>query len=874
MFFIFVLVNAYSQSVIKGNIKDENGKVAPHVNLILYPKVGNTILAYTETNKLGDFTLVYTSYTDSLRLVITSLGYEKKQIYLINKSIPFLTIGVKTAVNNLKEIVIKDDRPIFQKGDTINYNLKIFADKNDRVIIDVIKNLPGIKVTENGQILYQNKAINKFYVDGKDLLESRYNLATNNLPVNAVDLVQVLENHQPIKMLEGIEESDRAAINIKLNKDAKLKLLGNGNVGLGIKPFLRNNNIALLKFSKSIQYINAVKNNNVGINLDKELNDQNLNLNAILGGGIKYDLLNIVQAATPPINSERFTFNNNTLATSNYLIGLSDIFNLKLNVAYVNDKLTAKSNAVTSIYLPTDTIVINEDQLGSKAFDKLQVGAIIDANTKKIYLKNLLKYQQIWSNESNFISSNNINQKLDNPYTNLVNDLNGIININNNLFAISSYTSYTNLPQQLNVLPGQYNALLNGGLPFDGLLQDASSSTFYSNNSISYGKKINAIYFNNKTGLLLNLQELSNRLSLIEDGITTQATGNFENEIDRNQFKIYNEAAFSYTTKKVNIAVALNINANVLSDKGVGINQHTNEFFFNPNLKFRYNINSFWSNSLNLTIDNDVSYRANPTFILQNYRSLVSSNIPLYKTGNKSVNYSLNYKNIINAVFGNLGITYAHRNSNVLLQTRFDQSLITQTAVLLDNPTTNLNLSANINKYYLGIKTGIDVSVGYGINTSKQIQQTILTDFTNQLMKFGTKINTQISKNFSATHVFEFNQYKNSSENGTINIDYDPIKFLNHSLNFSLFLPKEYSTKLSFEHYYNNANNLAPINYFFADLAFQKSIVKKKLDLSVTLSNIFNTKSYTSYSYSNNYLINANYAIRGRMIMFKAGFQF
>ena len=68
--------------------------------------------------------------------------------------------------------------------------------------------------------------------------------------------------------------------------------------------------------------------------------------------------------------------------------------------------------------------------------------------------------------------------------------------------------------------------------------------------------------------------------------------------------------------------------------------------------------------------------------------------------------------------------------------------------------------------------------------------------------------------------------------------------------------------------------NLDPVNYYFVDAMLQKKILKPKLDFSVTLANIFDVKSYTSYSYSNNYLINSNYSLRGSMLMFKVGFQF
>lgn len=36
-----------------------------------------------------------------------------------------------------------------------------------------------------------------------DLLQGRYGLATNNIPAKAVSVVQVLENYQPVKALQG-----------------------------------------------------------------------------------------------------------------------------------------------------------------------------------------------------------------------------------------------------------------------------------------------------------------------------------------------------------------------------------------------------------------------------------------------------------------------------------------------------------------------------------------------------------------------------------------------------------------------------------------------------------------------------------------------
>jgi hypothetical protein len=51
-------------------------------------------------------------------------------------------------------------------------------------------------VLPDGKILYQGKAINKYYIEGLDLLEGKYNLANDNLPYQEVSQVQILENHQ------------------------------------------------------------------------------------------------------------------------------------------------------------------------------------------------------------------------------------------------------------------------------------------------------------------------------------------------------------------------------------------------------------------------------------------------------------------------------------------------------------------------------------------------------------------------------------------------------------------------------------------------------------------------------------------------------
>ena len=73
-------------------------------------------------------------------------------------------------------------------------------------------------ICSTGQILYQNKEISKFYIEGLDLLQGKYGLATQNVDAEKVASVQIMENHQPLKALKGMEVPDNAAINLKLKQ--------------------------------------------------------------------------------------------------------------------------------------------------------------------------------------------------------------------------------------------------------------------------------------------------------------------------------------------------------------------------------------------------------------------------------------------------------------------------------------------------------------------------------------------------------------------------------------------------------------------------------------------------------------------------------
>ena len=402
-----------AQIVVKGKISDEKQEPIQFISITLSQKNKKIILAYSISDKNGRYSLSLKDQADSLKLSIVTLSYGKKEMIIpaISATIDF---SLLPQTITLKEVKIKTP-PVWQRKDTINYNTSEFKQPQDRVIGDIIARLPGMEVTPGGQIKYNGKPINKFYIEGLDLLEDKYGIANNNIPADAVDKVQVLENHQPIRVLDSVSFSDRAALNIKLKNSAKMRLLGRARLGIGASPLLSEDELTVMMFKKKVQFINTYKYNNAGIDNTRDLNSQNINeyINAIQNGAIKNDLVSLAQPSPPSVAQKRYLFNNAHVLSVNQLVPLNATYQLRINAAFINDFQKQQSFTSTKYYLPTDTISINEINKWHTNLNLLQTDLSLMANTPKFYLKNILKFQGYWSAEkSRLLTTSELNQQL------------------------------------------------------------------------------------------------------------------------------------------------------------------------------------------------------------------------------------------------------------------------------------------------------------------------------------------------------------------------------------------------------------------------------------------------------------------------------
>ena len=139
---------------------------------------------------------------------------------------------VKEENRILREIVVKSQK-LWGNRDTLNYLVSAYTRGKDRSIGDVLQKLPGITIEDNGVIKYQGNPINHFYIENLDMLQGRYNLATQGIKAEDVATVQVLENHEHIRSRKDQTPSERAAINLKLKDKAKGIWSKSANLGAG-----------------------------------------------------------------------------------------------------------------------------------------------------------------------------------------------------------------------------------------------------------------------------------------------------------------------------------------------------------------------------------------------------------------------------------------------------------------------------------------------------------------------------------------------------------------------------------------------------------------------------------------------------------------
>lgn len=144
------------------------------------------------------------------------------------------TDTAKPRIRDLKEVVVESRIPIRMKGDTVEYNASQFKTRDNAVVEDLLKKLPGVKVDQGGNITAQGETVEKVLVDGKEFFGNDPAIATKNLPADMVAKIQVLDKASDQEEFTGIDDGNKVkTINIVTKKNSKKGYFGNISAGIG-----------------------------------------------------------------------------------------------------------------------------------------------------------------------------------------------------------------------------------------------------------------------------------------------------------------------------------------------------------------------------------------------------------------------------------------------------------------------------------------------------------------------------------------------------------------------------------------------------------------------------------------------------------------
>ncbi|MCH5310271.1 MAG: carboxypeptidase regulatory-like domain-containing protein, partial [Prevotella sp.] len=517
-----------AQTKVTGVVVDANGKPLTGVIVQVRNNATNKMVRFGKTDGKGAFSIEAdaNSYLEA-----SMLGFTKQRINNFTDKKPLRIVMQEEAVA-LKEVTVKASK-VREHGDTLTYNVATFADQNDRSIGDVLARIPGFEVNkQSGQIMYEGKPISKFYIEGLDMLGDKYGVATNSLPQVDVGSVQVMRNHQPIRVLEDFTYTDEAAVNIRMKEGAKSRWVTSlsGGAGISHDTGLWRAEAFGLRLKSDFQTMLTYKTNNTGTNISKETTSL-LNFEDMENRG---DYISLASPAVPSLKESRTLFNRSHAATVNTMKRLDESSQINLQLIYNNNRETAQGERRTEYLLPGGNRIVESRKDYLLKDNELYALVKYEKNSERQYLKNSLSGNFTWSRQwLNEYGADNYHQYARKPEYDIKHNLYIIRRYGNSLVSFYSNNRATSRPQSLTV---------------DSLFQHISQQRYSTDTYAMGGTKLGRFNLSLKAGVNAALHRLASDATGLPDTL-----GLLADDARFTAARLYIEPKLTYKTRDISI---------------------------------------------------------------------------------------------------------------------------------------------------------------------------------------------------------------------------------------------------------------------------------------------------------------------------------
>ena len=201
---------AQDQFDVAGVITDSTGARLDGAMVVALVRQDSVLTQFALTGGNGAFRLRRLSPGEYI-LQVSLVGYQtvRQDFSVSNADVDAGTVSLDVLALEVDPLVVSVEQiPFVTRRDTLDYNILAFPTRPNASVEELLRRLPGIEVESDGSIRAQGQDVENVLVDGKEFFASDPKIATQNLPADAIERVQVYERKSDMAEFTGISDGD------------------------------------------------------------------------------------------------------------------------------------------------------------------------------------------------------------------------------------------------------------------------------------------------------------------------------------------------------------------------------------------------------------------------------------------------------------------------------------------------------------------------------------------------------------------------------------------------------------------------------------------------------------------------------------------
>ncbi len=848
----------YAQPLLKGVVTDEQGNPVVSANIVLRQHENQPILAFGITNGQGFFSVKIPPNLDSVFVIITHLSYATKKFYAQNATFS-LEIVLSAQEYKLPELVVKSD-PVTRRGDTLIFDVNAYRKDSDQNIEEVLRNIPGITVGNGGQIKYNGLDISKFYIEGLDMLEGRYRIATRNLSIDAIRDIEVIEHHQPMRVLDSLVRPDNAAINLRLKSN--IAITGSLRGGVGALPALYLGGGDIFGFTKKQQFNVLASTNNIGDNQSN--NFQNLYIDF---ANIEPELININQVLPPFLIRENYYLDNQELAGGyNYLKKVSKYTELKWQGFASKDRIRNIGTRTLQYKDGEREVVFEEILNASEQPLDFNNRVIFELNAKQLFFRADANAEL---NITKSIADNQVNgiffpEKLQKYSLNSFAKLTAIVKNNNKAYQINSDIEYKTTDYDLNLMPVDIFTPTYPATRFEEALQTARQKKFLINTYSNLFFKTQHI--NGQVNLGVNYNHITLNTDILTRSDTTEneSLGQaFQNQNSISELTPYINQTYRKEKKNTTWTLSIPLSA-ALFNLNNQIDQSLNSFnILVAKPKLEYNLKTLKGNNWNAAYSFHHDYDRFQTLFYEGYiirynRNLSTSIFDINRYNKQEFYTRFSAQNLEKGSHYALTATLSETTYDFVNNNNFTSLGLATNITKVKNTERRLTLQGNASGQ-IANNFNVDVHAQYSLSKRPSILNGKSLNIQNHFFTIDPKVYYTFTQSILSFKP-GFQLFSNSFS------DY-PTFQVNAELVYFVKLNTVGSFRISYQEYLTAVGEKKVWNEFFT-IEYKHALKKLNADILLNINNLTNNTHYITFTQNTFSEDFSYYRLRPRQIVF------